>query len=71
MQWPFLNKVPALPHFMTFKASHEDKPKRVVGADAFEPSPKRPTGEVQVCYDPRLYISNVLFGHLYKNLTFW
>lgn len=62
MQWPFLYKAPANPHFMSFKASQEDKPKKVGSdvssgfmpkstADAFDSSQKRTTGEIQKSFN--------------------
>ncbi|KAK9275996.1 hypothetical protein L1049_005527 [Liquidambar formosana] len=64
IQWPFSNKVSALPHFMSFKAAQEDKPKKIVAdplassgfmsistADAFDPSHKRTTGEIQKTFN--------------------
>ncbi|KAK7320064.1 hypothetical protein RJT34_04794 [Clitoria ternatea] len=59
-QWPFSNKVSALPHLMSFKVSHDDKSKKIVcdplksagfmtvlSQDAFDSSQKRPAVESQ------------------------
>lgn len=61
MQWPFSNKVSALPHLMSFKAGQEDKTKKtaaehlmssgylpIATPDAFDTSQKRAVGEIQV-----------------------
>lgn len=62
-QWPFSNKVSALPHLMPFKASQDDKTKKIVSGpitagllsifsqDALESTQKCSAGEPQVgCY---------------------
>ncbi|XP_040871672.1 protein TIFY 7 isoform X6 [Glycine max] len=59
-QWPFSNKVSALPHLMSFKASQDDKTKNTVSdtlsssgfmsilsQEAFDTSQKRSAGEPQ------------------------
>lgn len=61
MQWPFSNRVSSLPHLMAFKASQEDKTKKITSeplmssgflpiatTDAFDTSQKRAMGEIQV-----------------------
>lgn len=63
VQWSFSNKASALPHFMSFKVVQDDKAKKVVSdplmstgfmpisaADAYDPSQKRSTAEIQVCF---------------------
>ncbi|XP_050373698.1 protein TIFY 6B-like isoform X2 [Argentina anserina] len=58
--WPFLNKVSAVPHFMSFKGDQEDKTKKMVPdsflssrfvplstSDAFDPCQRRPTCDAQ------------------------
>lgn len=56
IQWPFSNKISALPHFMSFKTAQEDKSKKVASdslvTSGFDPSNKCPAGEMQVCYYP-------------------
>ncbi|XP_031271729.1 protein TIFY 6B-like isoform X3 [Pistacia vera] len=60
IQWSFSNKASALPHFMSFKVVQDDKAKKVVSdplmptgfmpisaADAYDPSQKRSTAEIQ------------------------
>lgn len=37
IHWPFSNKVSALPHLNSFKASQEDKAKRLVSDSSFSP----------------------------------
>lgn len=61
MQWPFSNKVSALPHLMSFKMGQEDRTRKMVSeplmssgflpmatADAFDASQKLAMGEIQV-----------------------
>lgn len=61
VQWPFLNKVSALPHLMSFKGSPDDKVKRmgsdpltsagfmsISNPDAFDIAHKRAAAEIQV-----------------------
>ncbi|KAK7398887.1 hypothetical protein VNO78_10061 [Psophocarpus tetragonolobus] len=63
-QWPFSNKVSALPHLMSFKASQDDKTKKIVSdpltspgfisifsQDAFDSSQKRSAGEPQKSFN--------------------
>ncbi|CAJ1936819.1 unnamed protein product [Sphenostylis stenocarpa] len=62
-QWPFSNKVSALPHLMSFKASQDDKTKNIVSdpitsgllsilsQDAIESSQKRFAGEPQKSFN--------------------
>ncbi|KAF7808633.1 Protein TIFY 6B [Senna tora] len=60
VQWPFSNKVSALPHLMSFKVSQDDKTKKMVSdpmtssgfmaissPDAFEATQRRSTSEIQ------------------------
>jgi jasmonate ZIM domain-containing protein len=63
MQWSFSNKVSAIPQFLSFKSSLEDKPRKAVHdpvasssglmsistADAFDSNQKTYSGLVQVC----------------------
>ena len=64
-QWPFSNKVSALPPLMSFNASQDDKTKNTVSdtlsssgfmsilsQEAFDTSQKRSAGEPQVRYYP-------------------
>ena len=44
IQWPFSNKISALPHFMSFKTVQEDKSKKVA-SDSL-------ASEMQVCSYP-------------------
>ncbi|KAH1236017.1 hypothetical protein GmHk_08G021330 [Glycine max] len=63
-QWPFSNKVSALPHLMSFKASQDDKTKKIVSdpltsagfmsilsQEAFDSSQKRCAGEPQKSFN--------------------
>ncbi|KHN21579.1 Protein TIFY 6B [Glycine soja] len=63
-QWPFSNKVSALPHLMSFKASQDDKTKNTVSdtlsssgfmsilsQEAFDTSQKRSAGEPQKSFN--------------------
>lgn len=64
MRWPFLNKVSAVPHLMSFKAAQDEKTKKVSEpivssglthipvADAYDSSRRRTVVEVQVIYSP-------------------
>ncbi|XP_057960352.1 protein TIFY 6B-like isoform X2 [Malania oleifera] len=51
IQWPFSNKVSALPHFMSLKAAQEDRTKNIgserLAASGFDPSHRRPPIEIQ------------------------
>jgi len=63
MQWSFSNKVSAIPQFLSFKSSLEDKPRKAVHdpvasssglvsistTDAFDSNQKTYSGLVQVC----------------------
>ncbi|KAH7516295.1 hypothetical protein FEM48_Zijuj10G0120100 [Ziziphus jujuba var. spinosa] len=64
MQWPFSNKVSALPHLMSFKMGQEDKTRKMVSeplmssgflpmatADAFDSSKKRSMSEIQKSFN--------------------
>lgn len=61
VQWPFSNKVSAIPPLMSFRVSQDDKTKKMVSdpiasagfmtisnPDAFETTKKRSAGEIQV-----------------------
>lgn len=74
MQWPFSNKVSALPHFMSFKVGQEDKTRKTASelhissgfgpvptADAFNQSQKRAMLEFQVCIDLKTSLVYVEF----------
>lgn len=74
MQWPFSNKVSALPHFMSFKVGQEDKTRKTTSephissgfgpvptADAFDHSQKRAMLEFQVCIDLKTSLVSVEF----------
>ncbi|RDY04259.1 Protein TIFY 6B, partial [Mucuna pruriens] len=62
-QWPFSNKVSALPHLMSFKVSQDDKTKKIISdpitsgllsvlsQDAFESSQKRSAAEPQKSFN--------------------
>lgn len=63
VQWPFTNKVTAVPHFMNFKVSQEDKGRKMVSeplvsseflsvssGDGYDQSRKRSSAEIQVCF---------------------
>ncbi|WVZ22730.1 hypothetical protein V8G54_001274 [Vigna mungo] len=62
-QWPFSNKVSAIPHLMSFKASQDDKTKKmlsgpitagllsVLSQDAIESSHKRSAGDTQKSFN--------------------
>ncbi|GMN38488.1 hypothetical protein TIFTF001_007718 [Ficus carica] len=65
VQWPFSNKISALPHFMSFKVGQEDKTRKTTSephissgfgpvptADAFDQSQKRAMLEFQLFSDP-------------------
>nr|AEP60134.1 JAZ3 [Vitis rupestris] len=56
IQWPFSNKISALPHFMSFKTAQEDKSKKVASdslvTSGFDPSNKCPAGEMQKAVNP-------------------
>lgn len=69
VQWPFSNKVSALPHLMSFKVGQEDKTRRTMPesimssgfgpfatADAFDQCQKRPILEFQVCIVLWIYL---------------
>ncbi|KAL5827897.1 hypothetical protein ACOSQ3_019748 [Xanthoceras sorbifolium] len=65
VQWPFSNKVTAVPpHFMTFKVAQEDKTRKIVPeplvssgfmplppVDAYDPSKRRSTAEIQKSFN--------------------
>lgn len=67
MQWAFSNKVSALPHFMSFKAAQEERPKKMIfdpiTSSAFQPvSPAtvfdfghKASGVSQVCMRSTTY----------------
>ncbi|XP_047158054.1 protein TIFY 6B-like isoform X4 [Vigna umbellata] len=62
-QWPFSNKVSAIPHLMSFKASQDDKTKKmlsgpitagllsILSQDAIESSHKRSAGDTQKSFN--------------------
>ncbi|BAT72742.1 Protein TIFY 6B Jasmonate ZIM domain-containing protein [Vigna angularis] len=62
-QWPFSNKVSAIPHLMSFKASQDDKTKKmlsgpitagllsILSQDAIESSHKRSSGDTQKSFN--------------------
>lgn len=70
VQWPFSNKVSAVPHLMSFKVSQDEKTKNMMSdpmtsagfmaissPDAFDATKKRSAGEIQVttlCLCPSL-----------------
>ncbi|RZC13972.1 protein TIFY 6B-like isoform X5 [Glycine soja] len=79
-QWPFSNKVSALPHLMSFKASQDDKTKNTVSdtlsssgfmsilsQEAFDTSQKRSAGEPQMFSVPNQAISVSLGNPFLKN----
>ncbi|XP_057960351.1 protein TIFY 6B-like isoform X1 [Malania oleifera] len=55
IQWPFSNKVSALPHFMSLKAAQEDRTKNIgserLAASGFDPSHRRPPIEIQKTFN--------------------
>lgn len=68
IQWAFANKVSALPHFLSFKAAQEERPKKMIfdpiSSSAFQPvspanvfdSGHKAPGMSQVCMRSTSYI---------------
>lgn len=77
IQWPFSNKVSAVPQFMSFKVAQEDKNKKILSdhlgssgfmpfsAEAYEHNQRRGMAEVQVWH----YLSFVLSVFLFIQIS--